>query len=342
MKLSPPASSSDLEAAREVARRLHQRRRSADRTDVEPGGAPVAPVQPVPRAPVAVETPPVQPVPRPPVAVETPPARPSAPPPARQEEPRSDSFDTALAFEILPTVPPSDPVPAGPPAADDGAAFALGAAIDFEPATAPEDQGPPSWDEVDAPAIPPAPENEPLEALATTVPDTDVSFDDVTGPLPVDAADAAPDEMVGTPVDVGVEDVPSPFDEAADADANDEELFDTTPPPSWDEVVDACLALAGARAAMIVDPAGQVFAARGSWPDPGPNAIASRLVSMMERTLRDAPTRSISAPLGGQHLTAWRVPLAEGLVTAAFIGDAPLRADVRPTIDAEIHRGPGA
>ena len=31
MKLNPPASSSDLEAAREIARRLHQRRRREDR-----------------------------------------------------------------------------------------------------------------------------------------------------------------------------------------------------------------------------------------------------------------------------------------------------------------------
>jgi len=33
MKLSPPASSSDLEAAREIARRLHQRRRRADQAE---------------------------------------------------------------------------------------------------------------------------------------------------------------------------------------------------------------------------------------------------------------------------------------------------------------------
>ena len=63
---------------------------------------------------------------------------------------------------------------------------------------------------------------------------------------------------------------------------------------------------------------------------------------MMERTLKDAPTRSVSAPVGGQHLTAWRVPLAEGLVTAAFIADPPLRSEVRSAIDAEIHRGAGA
>ena len=43
----------------------------------------------------------------------------------------------------------------------------------------------------------------------------------------------------------------------------------------------------------------------------------------------------------GKHLTAWRVPLAEGLVTAAFIGDAPVRAEARPAIDTEILSGVG-
>ena len=43
MKLSPPASSSDLEAAREIARRLYQRRRREDRPEMEDDYAP-APV----------------------------------------------------------------------------------------------------------------------------------------------------------------------------------------------------------------------------------------------------------------------------------------------------------
>jgi hypothetical protein len=60
---------------------------------------------------------------------------------------------------------------------------------------------------------------------------------------------------------------------------------------------------------------------------------------MMAKTLKDAPTRSISAPLMGMHLTAWRVPLSEGLVTVAFIGPAAVRADSRPAIDAEIASG---
>ena len=106
--------------------------------------------------------------------------------------------------------------------------------------------------------------------------------------------------------------------------------------------METCLGLSQATGAMLVDPSGQVFAARGEWPEPGPDAIAAKLVSTMNRTLKDAPTRSISAPLVGKHLTAWRVPLAEGLVTAAFIGDAPIRAETRPAIDTEIHRGAGA
>jgi len=117
---------------------------------------------------------------------------------------------------------------------------------------------------------------------------------------------------------------------------------DASAPPSWDDIAEICLGLSQARGAMLVDPAGQVVVARGEWPEPGPDAIAGKLVAMMERTLKDAPTRSVSAPLAGLHLTAWRVPLPEGLVTAAFIAKAPVRADTRPAIDAEIHRGAGA
>jgi hypothetical protein len=113
-------------------------------------------------------------------------------------------------------------------------------------------------------------------------------------------------------------------------------------PPSWDEVTDACLGLAQARGALLADPSGQVFAARGEWPEPGPTAIAAKPVSMMNRTLKDAPTRSISAPLMGMHLTAWRVPLDQGLVTAAFIADQPVRTEARPAIDTEIHRAASA
>jgi len=104
----------------------------------------------------------------------------------------------------------------------------------------------------------------------------------------------------------------------------------------WDQVADSCLALAPANGAMLVDPAGQVLTSRGDWPEPGPEAIAGRLVSMMEKKLRAPPTRSVSAPLAGQHLTAWRVPATDGYLTVVFMADAPMKADVRPAIDTVI------
>jgi hypothetical protein len=161
-------------------------------------------------------------------------------------------------------------------------------------------------------------------------------------PAPEAAAEAAPAmEDLAEPAPAAP---PSPFEIDLDADeppAGDD-LVGGAVLPSWDDIADRCLELSRAGAAMLVDPAGQVFAARGEWPAPGPDPIAARLVSTMDRTLKDAPTRSISAPVGAKHLTAWRVPLSEGLVTVAFLADAPVAKEARPAIDTEIHRGAGA
>jgi len=274
MKLSPPASSSDLEAAREIARRLHQRRRREDRPEGD---------ERIP-APVPVER-------RPP-----PPPQPLAPPPPPPELPEPPSWDE----------------PAGTTApAPDAVLDALAGAGEPPPA-----EEPPADERI---------------------------------PYPVtDGPDVSPEEMIGSPEPPPFEDLPeagagpaSPFDVEID-EAADEEVVDLPAPPSWDGVVLSCVDLAQAHGAMLIDPTGQVFAVHGEWPDPGPDAIAAKLVATMDRTLRDAPTRSISAPLMGRHLTAWRVPLAEGLVTAAFIGDSPVRAEARPAIDAEILRAAGA
>ena len=137
---------------------------------------------------------------------------------------------------------------------------------------------------------------------------------------------------------------PPEIDSDAPDDApEEEELFeDITPGMSWGDVVESCMGIAQARGALLADATGQLVAARGAWPEPGAEAIASRLVAMMDRTLKDTPTRSVSAPVGGMHLTAWRVPAGERLLTAAFIADVPVRADARPTIDAEIQRSAGA
>jgi hypothetical protein len=192
---------------------------------------------------------------------------------------------------------------------------------------------------------PPLPTDEAIDALADLREPVLVVEEPGDVPLPdveVEDAGVSPEEMVGAPEPGPPPLPPSPFDVDLDeARAPGNEVM-APAPPSWDEIVEGCIALARADAAMLIDPAGQVFAARGDWPAPGPETIATKLVSTMERALKDAPTRSISAPLSGRHLTAWRVPLAEGLVTVAFIGETPVRSETRPVIDTEIHRGAGA
>lgn len=269
MKLSPPVISSDLEVARAIAQRLHQRRRGSD-------VAPLSSFEPVRPAPALAERPAVE-VPPPVWSVE--------PAPGPSPEP-VDDFST-LGESAL-----------------DGPAFSSG----------PE--------QAERPAPPP-------EAPATGVSAEDLLVGEDEPPN--DATDPGEPDAPEAPG-------PLAFDEPEPA---DEDLF-APPPPSWDEIAETCLSLASARGAMLVDPVGQVVSARGEWPEPGPELIAGKLVAMMGRTLRDAPTRSVSAPLAGLHLTAWRVPLAEGLVTAAFIAQSPVRADARPAIDAEIRRGAGA
>jgi hypothetical protein len=164
--------------------------------------------------------------------------------------------------------------------------------------------------------------------------------------IEVEGSDISVEEMAGSPEPAPFEDLSAPAGPATDPSPFEVEIDEggdeaAVGPPSWDEVVDSCLGLAQARGALLADPSGQVFAVRGDWPEPGPNAIAGKLVSMMNRTLKDAPTRSISAPLMGMHLTAWRVPVDRGLLTVAFIAEAPVRAEARPGVDTEIHRGAG-
>ncbi|HUL80027.1 MAG TPA: hypothetical protein VL691_22370 [Vicinamibacteria bacterium] len=281
MKLNPPASSSDLEAAREVARRLHMRRRRDDHAGFEPPA-------PAPR----------------PVAPPAPGRRPAPPPPP--------------ALEATPEMPP-----------------------------------PPSWDEPVGEAEPPDASFDPLAGIAgpnglagTLRPDEDDLPD-----VEVESSAPSPQEMVGAvEPGPGLEDLAEPYAAPPPSSPFEVDLDGPSAPdvvgasalPSWDDVVAKCLVLSQSRAVMLVDPAGQVFAAHGDWPAPGPDAIAAKLVSTMDRTLKDAPTRSIQAPLAGRHLTAWRVPLVEGLVTVAFLGDAPVRTETRPAVDSEIHRGAGA
>lgn len=378
MKLNPPASSSDLDSAREIAKRLHLRRR-ADEPARPAAAAPLAPsplLSPTatPRAAAAAPPPAKAPVPPP----ATPPVRPAAAPALPVASPPQTFQPPAFEPPPVPAArpsPPPVPQPASRPAAK---------AEPVRPRTAappPAAPAPPAaWreDALDSLTPPGLPA---IEALggpgegpagigsigveaddgSIVIEETDASIEDIVNSagLPAieeagpPAAETTTEDVLQEVVDYeapaasdsALDEVAAPSlpfeDEPTPPDVVSEELFDMPPPPSWGDIADTCMGLGHARGAMLINPSGEVFATRGQWPDPGANAIASKLVAMMEKTLKDAPTRSVSAPLGGLHLTAWRVPLAEGLVTAAFIADAPLRADLRAPIDAQILSGEG-
>jgi hypothetical protein len=364
MKLNPPASSSDLEVARKIARRLHQRARGAEPT---PDPAPAE------ARPPSTEGRPS------PVTSRGRSASPAAPPelepmPPMEPEPPALELETP---ELEPEPPELEPMPPGGYTADTGS-FPPSAPGEPEPQPPPFEPEPPGGYTTDAPFEP-----EPAGGYVT---DTGSFEPELPGSQPeepsfADAgsdvgvgpslADDALSRLTGPPEEptleglealgeagVSPEDLipeepapgpgwsePSPIEAAvaalgAEPATAAEDLVEVSA-PSWDDVADSCLALAPANGAMLVDPAGQVLAARGDWPEPGPEAIAGRLVSMMEKKLRDAPTRSVSAPLAGQHLTAWRVPADDGYLTIVFMAPAPLRAEVRPSIDAAIQASAG-
>jgi len=307
MKLNPPDSSSDLEAAREIALRLNQHKHRGGAQAPFPPASPRVDIPSAPPRPAA--TPPRSATPPP-----LPPPRPASRPPQSLEPPP------------LPSAPPLRVTPPPPPSAP------------FEPEPA-WGQAPPS-DDLDI-AVPLVSPNESMGPEVGSPFDDAAEADLRAGPVPLEV------EIEEPPAPPGFQDLtgePSPFDTelSEPVETAPDDLFGTPPPPSWDEVIEACFEVSQASGAMLIDPAGQVFAARGEWPDPGAEAIAAKLVPMLDRTLRDAPTRSVSAPVAGRHLTAWRVSLAEGLVTVAFVGHAPLRAELRPVIDEQIHRGAGA
>jgi len=293
MKLSPPASSSDIDAAREVARRLNQIATPAEPTRPLPDYAPLKGARD---------------------SGGTPPRRPA---PAAQVWERAASPappSPAAASTLPPAVPAAPPLP--PPAPP--------AVVEEPLGVAPEDTPPPVVEavvEVGPAEAPEAPAPPPLAAPARLEP---------PHPLAAEPPPAPVEEVEEIEEDMGP-DEPSASIEAAVA-----------APLTWPEIVASCLALAEAKGALLINPDGRVAAVSGDWPAPGAEAIAARLVPAMDKALKDAPTRSVSVPLGGLHLTAWRAPIDQGLVTVGFVADAPLRPDLRPAIDAALKKGPAA
>ncbi len=371
MKLNPPASSSDLDAARSIARRLYRRAQGHQRaTDVKPleWDATVEPAAP---AGAVGPTAPVEPVASLDAPVETglPEPAPFSPEPSASAAPEPGPFDSG-PLEPPPAGPEPSPVEAAPieSAAGEDVATVEEELPSVLPGTTDEEDG-----AAEAPPVESPPPNEPPAGIEGFEESPDpwaaqaTPAEGITAPSAVDPASAFGDLGVpddGAPVLEGLEppggagspedlvggaaesEWPggSPLEGQVESEAEPEVAPDdlvSPPTPSWDDIVDSCLALARAHGAMLVDPSGQVIAARGDWPEPGPEAIGGRLVSMMEKTLQDAPTRSVSAPLAGRHLTAWRVPASEGYYTVVFMGDAPLGADVRSPVDVEIKQALG-
>ncbi len=376
MKLNPPGSSSDLEVARAVARRLHHRARGTEPVPTSTAPASPAPATPPPPALVSPRelrapeppppSPPRKPVVPPPVLEPDPPKldapelKPDPPDLAAPElEPDPPRLDTPEppAQPPEPLFEPDEPVFADEPApAEPAAATIYGADTGEFP---PEPPGVADVQENVFEQLPPGgygPATGSVEAGSNAQPAEDTAGgDDALADLGAPASPGLeglePPESGVSPEDL-LPEQPAPPDwsdpsaleaelmgSEAERAAKAEAPVEATSP--WDDVADSCLALAPAVGAMLVDPKGQVLTSRGDWPEPGPEAIAGRLVSMMEKKLRDAPTRSVSAPLAGQHLTAWRVPAHEGYLTIVFMADAPLKADIRPAIDTAIQAAGG-
>jgi hypothetical protein len=363
MKLNPPASSSDLELARAIARRLHQRTRASDAT---PGPAPDEALRPAfdgrpstPSAPVRRAPPPPPPAPEPPEPEPELQPEPAEPQPQAPDQytPDTGSFGPAAAEESAPEPSPFEPEPPGGYTVDTGS-LEPEAPEEPAPEPAPSEPEPPGAYSPDTGPFQSGPSDHGDEAPAEGDAGADAADDalsELTGPPeepaleelePPGGAGVSPEDLIPDEPEPGgawsesspAEEVLAPGSDATPTGAED--LVEVAA-PSWDDIADSCLALASADGTMLVDPAGQVLSARGDWPEPGPEAIAGRLFSMMEKKLRDAPTRSVSAPLAGKHLTAWRVPGDGGYLTVVFMAPAPLRADVRPPIDATIQASVG-
>jgi hypothetical protein len=163
------------------------------------------------------------------------------------------------------------------------------------------------------------------------------------GPEPEETDIAVETEAEAGPEPAAAADMEIDFEAAARAAAEAvpdvEAEVEAEPPPTWADILQDCLYLARASGALLIDAQGEVAASSGEWPAPGVEHIAARLVPAMDKALKQAPHRSVSVPIGNLHLTAWRVHGSDTMVTVGFVAEAPLKAEVRPAIDAEVRRG---
>jgi hypothetical protein len=315
MKLSPPASSSDLERARAIAARLTEAAPGVRQGPVQKpedylhfGGPGAASAPPPSSVPVAV-TREVPPVVRPGPAPVRPPASEIAPEPepvvvAPPPPPRPEPVLRAAAPPRPPSAPPlsapprveARPQPVVVPAAPAGEAI-------FEIEEAPEA----------------AAAEEPLGVL-----------EDADTPPPR-AQTAAELE----------------FEEELSGEATGGHEVEAGPPPElsrpWTEILDDSIYLAHARCALVMDGAGNIAEFRGDWPKNTLDKVGARLlkgIAQAEPPPTAESSQLVEIQLGSFWLTGLKVPLGGGRpVIVGFLSQAPIKREVRPGLEAEARRG---
>ena len=301
MKLNPPASSSDLETARQIARRLHQSRRRDDRTAAN-WSAEEAPARP--RL--------------------APPPLPSRPAPAELPalEPRAEARVQAPARPQTPARATRAPAPE--PALPD-----MSVETDSEG---------PSFDVPGEPLDDLAGADEPTfeSGAAGSDVDVDVDVDVVDEPALSPEEMVGQPELDVSPLDQLTEPNASPFgEELLDAAPVAEEPA----PPSWEDVVENCKGLAQASGAMLDRPCRA--GVRGARRLAGTGARRHRRQAGIDdgQDAQGRPHPLDLGALIGHAPHRLARPAQRGPGHRGVHRPPPVRSEARPAIDAEILSG---
>lgn len=281
-------------------------------------------------------------------------AEPPAPAPPRDESPAVVTEPPELPESAPEPIAPAEtePEPVSPPAEP------LAAMLEPGSPAGPDESGPAP--EAEEPfEVPPAA----LEAVPSPV-EPASAIEALTGPAPAPAAEAppAPEAPAPEPEPAVPAPPPPPVPEAetdADADKTDPaRAVDTStvrlraskldalvdglvqrPPKPWSTVLQSAMFLGQSVGALLADAGGKLVASTGQWPTGKVEAIAARLLPMLEKARRFQPEDPpATIRLGSQVITAWRLQAEGQLLTAAFLAETPLPADLRPGIDSILRR----
>jgi len=238
--------------------------------------------------------------------------------------PRDSSSDLERARAIAQRLS-QEPAPGERPAApDDGAGY-----IRFSRRSSRAGESAPPAPEPPPPVVR-APEPEP-EALPQV--------------LPLGGLNAEPAEPE-IEVDIHARQEPESPDEAEDMIeqlvAEVEEEDEASAPPSWSQVLEDCVAVSQGRAGIILDADGNILQASEQLPKNKLDAVAARLMQVMEEVPGDErvpiASRSVAIQLGAFWLTGLRVPLGRRHVTVGLLAQLQLETDVLPALEATVRR----